>query len=377
MMAQKKKRAVMSSEHDRFNPTLCISGLLAAIITLVILKTPEITVQLHSFIGLFGAAFLTLNLSSFLSRPQPIRVAAIIVQIVAYVGVCLTTPHFMSAILLVVLAGQLPFVFSMRLAVMMLLGVNLAAFTVHTTFYDLNWLNVLVGNLLYVAFQLFSLAVSRNVVQEQLARAALEIKNAELAATQTMLEQSVRLSERLQLSRDLHDICGHQLTALTLNLEFLSHQATSPVKEGILETKQVAKELLAEIRKVVRAQRSQMDIDLKRVLTELIERISSRHITFNCDLADHAIPDLTAEAMFRVAQEGLTNALKHSQSDVNVTLNIDENALVLTIRNTLQGKVRSQGVGLKSMSERMQAVKGMFNVTQEAGEWVLVARAPV
>ena len=86
-------------------------------------------------------------------------------------------------------------------------------------------------------------------------RHGLAAANAELEATRELLAQSVRLAERARIARDLHDLLGHHLTALSLNLEIASHKADGEARERIDTAQSVTKLLLGDVRGVVGALR--------------------------------------------------------------------------------------------------------------------------
>ena len=77
--------------------------------------------------------------------------------------------------------------------------------------------------LVYFAFSLFALFSMHVAHAEMEARQKLAEANTELRMTTELLEISSRTSERLRIARDLHDLLGHHLTALSLNLEVASH----------------------------------------------------------------------------------------------------------------------------------------------------------
>lgn len=96
------------------------------------------------------------------------------------------------------------------------------------------------------------------------ANATLSLANTELAAAhqrlaqaQVLLAERSRTEERLRIARDLHDSIGHQVTALTLDLEVASHLAQGPITEHVARSKALAREILAEMRGVVSAMRDE------------------------------------------------------------------------------------------------------------------------
>ena len=77
-----------------------------------------------------------------------------------------------------------------------------------------------------------------------------------------LLEISSRTTERLRIARDLHDLLGHHLTALSLNLEVASHLATGEANEQIEKSKAITKLLLGDVRDVVSRLRNDEPVDL-------------------------------------------------------------------------------------------------------------------
>ena len=69
-----------------------------------------------------------------------------------------------------------------------------------------SYLDTLLQSSLFIAFELFAFAASRLAVNEALANKRLTLMNAELVSTRALLSDSIRQSERLKISRDLHDI---------------------------------------------------------------------------------------------------------------------------------------------------------------------------
>ena len=87
----------------------------------------------------------------------------------------------------------------------------------------------LLVTLAHFAFQLFALFTIHTAHSEREARQQLAAVNAELQVTAGLLDINSRTSERLRIARDVHDLLGHHLTALTLNLEIASHVANEYV----------------------------------------------------------------------------------------------------------------------------------------------------
>ena len=128
----------------------------------------------------------------------------------------------------------------------------------------------LLGLLINASFQLFAIMTAWYAVTAQRSRDALAAVNADLLATRSLLAESVRDSERLRLSRELHDVAGHKLTALKLNLR----RAAAPARAGATNAQlalctQLADELLGDIRGVVQQMRLHDGVDLRDLIVRL------------------------------------------------------------------------------------------------------------
>jgi len=223
--------------------------------------------------------------------------------------------------------------------------------------------------LVYFAFSLFSLFSMHVAHSEMEARKSLAEANAELRMTTELLEISSRTSERLRIARDLHDLLGHHLTALSLNLEVAGHIATGDAKEHIEKSKSIAKHLLADVRDVVSRLRNDEPVDLTASLESLRDVIvtPSLHLDFPRELA---VADANiAEVALRTVQEIVTNAVRHSGAR-NLWLNLG------TADHTLSIDARDDGVGsdnvrfgngLLGLRERVQQSRGTFEVTSMRG----------
>jgi signal transduction histidine kinase len=198
-----------------------------------------------------------------------------------------------------------------------------------------------------------------------------------LLATRRLLEESARTEERLRLSRELHDIMGHKLTALKLQLGLQSRGAAaqdSPLNHCV----RITDELLVDVRGVVSSLRESDGIDLHQALRALDPGLPSPRVIFDLDSAVR-VPDIRqAEAMLRCAQEGLTNALRHSgATEIRVILAESGEALSLTVEDNGNGSVVEPGNGLIGLQERLQQLGGQLRIDiREPRGLALVATLP-
>src|SRR5204863_3220827 len=103
----------------------------------------------------------------------------------------------------------------------------------------------------YGGFAAFALYAGWVAEREARQRGELSLLYAELKSTQALLAESSRLAERARIARDLHDVLGHHLTALSLSLEVASHVADGKAKAEVERARSLSKLLLAEVRGVV------------------------------------------------------------------------------------------------------------------------------
>jgi len=242
----------------------------------------------------------------------------------------------------------------------------------------------------YLGFQLFGLMMVSSSQALQTANIELLRINAELISTRALLSESARAQERLSLSRELHDVCGHKLTALKLTLRGRADFGALEAPERAL-CQTLTDELLSDIRAVVATLREHEGIDLAQALNQLGSGWKRPLVSVTID-PNARVPNLDhAVALLRVAQEGLTNAARHSNAtQVEIVLaQEDESAheptsrtLILSVSDNGSNSVSAanmliRGNGLNGMEERLAALGGNLEIKQLAKGWRLAARLPL
>ena len=269
----------------------------------------------------------------------------------------------MQPVLLVIVAGQLGG-FSLRNALAFDAAL-MAGLYAAVQRYD--------GSLLivsaYFAFTLFAIFTVRIAHDEAEARKSLAEANAELKVATELLQISSRADERVRIARDLHDLLGHHLTALSLNLEVASHLAAGEARESIEKSKAITKLLLSDVRGVVSAMRHDEPVDLGAAIASISAAVTTPalHVDIDRDLAvtDAAV----AQTALRALQEIVTNAVRHSGAR-NLWLRVsrDGGGLAIDARDDGVGCDRvAFGNGLRGMRERVEAVRGSLEVASARG----------
>ncbi|WP_147444693.1 sensor histidine kinase [Corallococcus sp. CA053C] len=231
----------------------------------------------------------------------------------------------------------------------------------------------------HLGWQAFAFVIGLIAATERRQRHESQWLNRELVATQGLLADGVRLADRVELSRELHDTLGHHLTVLHLQLERAVQLSDGATRSAVEEARGIGKQLLGEVRRAVGHLRTAAVIDLRTALLTLAHGTGAPrvHVAFDERLqVRHAGQ---AHALFRCAQEALTNALRHAGAG-NVWLEVreEEATLVLSAHDDGQGqRVVQEGHGLRGMRERLEALGGTLRiVTQEHAGFRLEARLP-
>jgi len=222
------------------------------------------------------------------------------------------------------------------------------------------WLSIILGTFMYVLLQLFAVSVVQRFVGEREQKETMATLNRELLSTRDLLSQTTAQGERLRIARDLHDILGHHMTALILNLEVASHSVEGQGKEKVEQSLALGKLLLGDLRSTVSELRDETSLDLEESIRKLVSGIPE----FEFDVDFSAAPQIDdvdiAETFLRCTQEAVTNVVKHSSADhCRIEMAGDERQLVMTVFDN--GKTHSAikpGNGLTGMKERVNAKGG-------------------
>jgi signal transduction histidine kinase len=221
--------------------------------------------------------------------------------------------------------------------------------------------------LIFFTLQVFAFSVIEATLKEQRAKEEIGAINQELLATRFMLKESSKKQERLRISRDLHDVLGHQLTALALNLEVTQHKLPNEYKPLAEENLQQAKQLLQGVRNVVKEMRTQEKLDLRSHLNNLFTQLPNCQFAIKSNLKKNSVEidslTLNNQLIFCL-QEAISNALRHGKAN-DFTLKFYRDKNHLTFELTDNGKGCNEiiaGNGLKGMQERLSEFNGKIEL---------------
>ncbi|MFA6985574.1 MAG: histidine kinase, partial [Arenimonas sp.] len=330
-------------------------------------------IALHAgFLGLFGLR----QLLDLRPRAALLLVAAQIPLVLLMLALARYTS---VAILLIIVMAQLAPMIAARHLALAFVVVNAAMYLIFRNVWQST--APMLGLLINASFQLFAIIASWSAFTAQRSRDALAAANVDLLATRSLLDESVRDSERLRLSRELHDVAGHKLTALKLNLRALQRQAVWHDNAQLALCAQLADELLGDIRGVVQQMRLHDGVDLREMILRLAAPFPKPRLHLEMD-AGLRVPSLEqAEAVLRTVQEALTNAARHGGAE-NLWLSVHrlDAQLRLELRDDGRGgggELRF-GNGLTGMRERLEAIGGGVSARRaDSGGVQLSAWLPV
>lgn len=213
---------------------------------------------------------------------------------------------------------------------------------------------------LFGTFHLFALLTARTAIQAERARDRVQDLYRELVATQHLLSEASRQSERTRIARDLHDLVGHHLTALSIHLQIAERQTEGEAQERIVQSRALARLLLADVREAVSTLREQGALDFRRALNLIVDNVPQLDVALEIDDAIEIDDVDVADAIIRCVQEAITNTLRHSGAQRSwVRVWREEGALRVSVRDDGRAPERiDEGNGFAGMRERLARVGG-------------------
>ncbi|SEK78937.1 Signal transduction histidine kinase [Pseudoxanthomonas sp. GM95] len=312
-------------------------------------------------------------------HPSLGSVALLLVMISSAVAVGFYTQTGLGALLLVVVAGVLPWMLELRWAVLWLMFAHVPLVPSFMARDDFNFWESVFQSSFYVGFAAFVLVTAYVARQQAQAREEQRRLNAELRATRVLLTESARVNERTRISRELHDLLGHHLTALSLNLEVAGHVTEGRAQEHVRQAHTLARLLLTDVREAVSQLRESGSIDLAAALWPLAEHVPSLDIHLDLHEPLTLEDPERAHVLLRCAQEIITNAVRHAGArNLWISCRREGADLLMDARDDGRGAGELvAGNGLRGMRERLRQYGGQMQLeTAEGSGFHLHLRLP-
>ncbi|WP_415784671.1 sensor histidine kinase [Deinococcus saxicola] len=335
---------------------------------------------------MLGFITVFLTATSLPNQPRWQRLAlhlAALESVLALLGNELLDGNSVLAGLLLVIAAQVAVTLPVRWALVWVAAQTLGLMSVYLSYW--NAPDAWAYGTGYLCFQLFAVTTSQTAVREVRARRQLAVVVNELRATRALLAEASRHAERLQISRELHDLMGHHLTALGMNLQVALHLLPSgPARPHVEQAGELGRTLLGDVRTAVRGMREATPCDVRAEIEALARAASLPvHLSFS---PGFSVPcSLRSQVLLRTVQEGLTNAVRHAgarQVWMDFACGLDPlgggRQLTLHARDDGHGSLKFQpGCGLMGMRERLESVGGTLEVRARPGQPLeLLVRLP-
>jgi PAS domain S-box-containing protein len=224
---------------------------------------------------------------------------------------------------------------------------------------------------------------------------AIDVTEQKLAAdvlstvSQRLIE--AQEEERSWIARELHDDIGQRLALLKWQLDQKQHSQVSAdqLQQKIDEASKVVEDLAVDIQALSHRLHSPKlkYLGLAEAVASLCEELSEGQgveIQFQSESVPKDLPTEAALCLFRVSQEALKNAIKHSGSrHFRVSLIGGQSQIDLSVRDSGSGfdaaeAMNGRGLGLTSMRERLKLAHGELSIESQPGKGTTVhARVPV
>lgn len=195
---------------------------------------------------------------------------------------------------------------------------------------------------------------------------------------QRLREEHAREAERMRIAREMHDVLGHRLTLLSLHagaLEYRGDASADEIAKAAGVIRAASDDALRELREVIGVMRTEVDSESGppqpelRDVPALVEQFRDAGMRVELIEADPqpAVSTHTGRTIYRVVQEGLVNASKHSPgAKVTVTIAAsDPRTITASVENGLAfseppGITADPGVGLIGLVERIELAGGVL-----------------
>ncbi len=294
-----------------------------------------------------------------------VQVASLLLLNLLAIAVGWLSQSGLCALLLVVVSVALPWILSLRIGVAWMILQNFSLLPLFASWPTYSLSLAAWQAIMYLGISATTFVASLVARQQAEAREDQRRLNAELRATRALLAESSRLGERMRISRELHDLVGHHLTALSLNLEVASHLVSGPAHEHVRQAQSVARLLLTDVREVVSQLREDDSIDLTAALEALTEGVPGLDIHLELPTRFTVDDPRRAQLLLRCAQEIITNAVRHANAR-NLWLSFertDDRRLAIHARDDGRGVIQLKpGNGLTGMRERLSQFGGQLDI---------------
>lgn len=235
-----------------------------------------------------------------------------------------------------------------------------------------------------------ALLTSNTELEARVAQRTMDVEAA-IKARDRLLQGvfSAQEAERRRISRELHDGIGQQLATLLMQMQAQSAALDDEHCRVVLtDMRRIVGEAIQEVRSLSHGLRPSVldDIGLIPALERLVADVNQTGVlavglTIGEAPSDR-LPEDIETAVYRIAQEAISNALKHSQAGhVHVELTCSAHQVALTVADdgcgfvAVSGSDGGNGLGLPGMHERASLLHGQLEIDSQSGRGTTVRAA--
>ena len=327
----------------------------------------------------------------------PLRVLICVTEIALCAGIFVSLNFYYSGVALLVLADLVHYIRNnkMRLGFIVILSLMFAfgryeiveqftngiAFGAYLDYYNpvirswftgLESLMVCLNILLFVLYMIL-LFTSQKDENERIRRLNEQLNQAndQLRDYAVNMERMAQMRERNRLAREIHDTLGHTLTGIIMGADAglaLLDVAPEESRKRIQVVAQTARNGLTDVRRSIKALRPDAleHYSLAQALEGLVENFrltTSAQVAYYQEAEELKLDTDEEDALYRVVQEGLTNAVRHGRADrIEIRITRNRNVVMVRIRDNGTGCGElEEGFGLRHMRERLEMLGGTLS----------------
>ncbi|NMP17472.1 histidine kinase [Thalassotalea sp. Y01] len=313
------------------------------------------------------ACFIAIHKSADATQNEPLQVGLLLLMLAAAFAVLLLIPLNFTSILTIIWVAKLSYFLSLARTMLVTTVVIVCWFGLSSYYW--NESNVVIQAMLFGCFHLFSILMSYQTQKAERNSLQLQRVNNELLSTQRLLASTSRLNERSRIARDLHDLLGHHLTALSINLQVAELTCDGDAKQRVAECRHLAKLLLSDVREAVNSLKENQQLDFNEMLDSIVAGLPGLQVEKSIETDFHIEEVALARDVLHCSIEAMTNTLRHSGAS-HFYLKVWRQDDGLHVEMADNGKVHKKlnfGNGLNGIKERVDNAHGQVQFNMDKG----------
>jgi signal transduction histidine kinase len=242
--------------------------------------------------------------------------------------------------------------------------------------------------ILFIVYCVYVINVQRGTIEEvNRLYHELQTANEQLQEYADVTEHMAQTKERNRLAREIHDTLGHTLTGIVTGLDAcLALVDVSPeqTRKQLALLSKVGREGIQDIRRSVNElrpdslERLSLEVAIRKMVTDM-SKVSDVRIHFKTEEKHLKFDEDEENAIYRVVQESITNAVRHGQAkEIWITLERIEGEMLLKIHdNGIGCKEMKSGFGTKHIKERIEMLRGTVTFDGQHQGFTVTAHIPI